>query len=125
MTSFTPNIQRIFDTVLINVIKIINNPTKTYSSNITKNENGTYTISVTPNIETDDTPILYVAEYDENHILKHISPYEYTEPVSVNVDNESKSLTAFVWSKNKQPLAKTTSIDCSDASDTTTDNIIE
>lgn len=107
------------------LIKIINNPTKTYSSNITKNENGTYTISVTPNIETDDTPILYVAEYDENHILKHISPYEYTEPVSVNVDNESKSLTAFVWSKNKQPLAKTTSIDCSDASDTTTDNIIE
>lgn len=107
------------------LIKIINDPTKTYSSNITKNENGTYTISVTPNIETDDTPILYVAEYDENHILKHISPYEYTEPVSVNVDNESKSLTAFVWSKNKQPLAKTTSIDCSDASDTTTDNIIE
>ena len=107
------------------LITIINDPTISYSSNITKNDNGTYTISVTPNIETDDTPILYVAEYDENHILKHISPYECTEPVSVNVDDESKSLTAFVWSENKQPLAKTTSIDCSDASDTPTDNIIE
>ena len=107
------------------LITIINDPTISYSSNITKNDNGTYTNSVTPNIETDDTPILYVAEYDENHILKHISPYECTEPVSVNVDDESKSLTAFVWSENKQPLAKTTSIDCSDASDTPTDNIIE
>ena len=85
-------------------------------------------LTITPTDGTIDkiaTSKLYVAEYDENHILKHISPYECTEPVSVNVDDESKSLTAFVWSENKQPLAKTTSIDCSDASDTPTDNIIE
>ena len=90
------------------LITIINDPTISYSSNITKNDNGTYTISVTPNIETDDTPILYVAEYDGERQLIGIKLGE-----NQNVDGKliitaespkTDNFKLMLWDKTNNPI---------------------
>ena len=72
-------------------------PVIAYESKITPKDDGTYTISVDKKIETTDTPILYVAEFDENNILIGLKAVPYTEPVSVSAHDDSQMLKAFVW----------------------------
>lgn len=80
-------------------------PVIAYESKITPKDDGTYTISVDKKIETTDTPILYVAEFDENNILIGLKAVPYTEPVSVSAHDDSQMLKAFVWNIGSQPIS--------------------
>lgn len=80
-------------------------PIIAYETEITPNEDGTYTISVEKTKETTDTPILYVAEYDENNLLIGLKAIEYTEPVDINIQDNSQLLKAFVWTLESQPIS--------------------
>ncbi len=80
-------------------------PVIAYESKITPKDDGTYTISVDKKLETTDTPILYVAEFDENNILIGLKAVPYTEPVSVSVHDDSQMLKAFVWNIGSQPIS--------------------
>ena len=80
-------------------------PVIAYESKITPKDDGTYTISVDKKLETTDTPILYVAEFDENNILIGLKAVPYTEPVSVSAHDDSQMLKAFVWNIGSQPIS--------------------
>lgn len=80
-------------------------PVIAYESKITPKDDGTYIISVDKKIETTDTPILYVAEFDENNILIGLKAVPYTEPVSVSAHDDSQMLKAFVWNIGSQPIS--------------------
>ena len=80
-------------------------PVIAYESKITPKDDGTYTISVDKKIETTDTPILYVAEFDENNILIGLKAVPYTEPVSISAHDDSQMLKAFVWNIGSQPIS--------------------
>lgn len=60
---------------------------------------------MTKKIETTDTPILYVAEFDENNILIGLKAVPYTEPVSISAHDDSQMLKAFVWNIGSQPIS--------------------
>ncbi len=80
-------------------------PVIAYESKIAPKDDGTYTISVDKKLETTDTPILYVAEFDENNILIGLKAVPYTEPVSVSAHDDSQMLKAFVWNIGSQPIS--------------------
>ena len=80
-------------------------PVIAYESKITPKDDGTYTISVDKKLETTDTPILYVAEFDEKNILIGLKAVPYTEPVSVSAHDDSQMLKAFVWNIGSQPIS--------------------
>ena len=80
-------------------------PVIAYESKITPKDDGTYTISVDKKLETTDTPILYIAEFDENKILIGLKAVPYTEPVSISAHDDSQMLKAFVWNIGSQPIS--------------------
>lgn len=72
------------------------------SSEIIDNEDGTVTVNLSIPENIEETPKVYIAEFDENGVL-----ICFSEKVTFTPEDNCEAIKAFIWSEDCTPLAET------------------